>query len=255
MAEVLLYYMLKKKSLKFHIIIQARYESKRFKGKILKKIKNKEILLIMVERLKKFKKNIIINISKKNSGKIVSFCKKNNLNYFIGSDKNVLKRFFNCAKNFNSKIIVRIPSDCPLIDYKIVEKGLNTFKKKKYSYVSNLEPPSYIDGNDVEILNFKTLKKIYKNAKTDFDKEHVTTFLRRDLKKVKYKNFGDIEDLSNTFRYTLDYKEDLMVIKQIIFKLGFFANYKKISYFLKKNKNISNLNQKYIGTMWYQKSL
>jgi len=245
------------KKLNLNIIIQARLESNRLKGKILKKINNKEILLIMIERLKKFKSNIIINISKKNPDKLINFCKKNKIKYFVGSDNNVLKRYYDCATKYKSKVIVRIPSDCPLIDPKILEKGLKLFLTKKYSYVSNIIYPTYIDGNDVEILDYKTLKFIYNRAKTNFDKEHVTTYLRRNLenskfKKFKFKNFYVNRNLSNRYRYTIDYPEDFFLIKKLIDNLGFYSNYTKISNFLIKNKKISKINKKYIGTMWYQ---
>ena len=91
------------KKLNLNIIIQARFNSTRLKGKILKKINNKEILLIMIERLKKYKSNLIINISKKNPDKIVNFCKKNNIRYFIGSDNNVLKNIMIVQLNSNQK--------------------------------------------------------------------------------------------------------------------------------------------------------
>lgn len=240
--------------LRLNIIIQARYNSSRLRGKILKKINNKEILLIMLERLKKLESNIIINISNKNSSKIITFCKRNKIKYFVGSDNNVLKRYYDCATKYNSKIIVRIPSDCPLIDVKILEKGLKLFLNNNFSYVSNIINPSYIDGNDVEIFDYKTLKNIYSKAQTKFDKEHVTTFLRRNLNKFKFKNFGADRNLSKKYRYTLDFPEDFFVIKNIINKLGFYCDYKKISKFLIKNKKISNFNKKYIGTMWYQKN-
>lgn len=244
-----------KKKDKFNIIIQARFNSNRLRGKILKKIKDQEILSIMVKRLNKYKKNIIINISEKNPDKIIKFCKKKKINFFIGSDRNVLKRYYDCATYYHSQVIIRIPSDCPLIDPKIVEKGLRIFFNGKFSYVSNLCPATYMDGNDVEIFDFRTLKTLYKKAKTNFDKEHVTTYLRKNIKKFKYKNFQNNLDLSTVFRYTLDYEEDFQLIKKIISKLGFFVTYKNIYQYLKNNKKISNLNKKYIGTMWYQKNL
>lgn len=243
-----------KKKLNLNIIIQARFNSTRLKGKILKKINNKEVLLIMIERLKKYRSNLIINISKKNPDKIVNFCKKNNIKYFIGSDSNVLKRYYDCATKFKSKIIVRIPSDCPLIDPKIVEKGIRLFLDNRYSYISNIISPTFIDGNDVEIFNYKILKLINNKVKSKFDKEHVTTFLRRNLNKYKCKNFRSNKNLSKEYRYTLDYPEDLFLIKKIINKLGFYCNYSKICNFLIKNKKISKINKKYIGTMWYQKN-
>ena len=95
---------------------------------------------------------------------------------------------------------------------KILEKGLKLFLNKKYSYVSNIIYPTYIDGNDVEIFDYKTLKFIYNSAKTNFDKEHVTTYLRNlenfKFKKFKFKNFYVNMNLSDKYRYTIDYPED-----------------------------------------------
>ena len=238
----------------FSIIIQARFNSSRFKGKILKKINDHELLLIMLKRLNLFQDKIVINISQKNQKKLVEFCKMNNIRYFVGSDSNVLKRYYDCATFFKSKNIVRIPSDCPLIDVDIIKRGLKIFFKNKYDYVTNLCPPSYIDGNDVEIFTYKVLKKINMNVTKKFDKEHVTTFIRRNLTKYNYKNFSSKEDFSKKFRLTIDYKEDFQLIKNIVTKLGIYAKYKDILYYLKKNKKISIINKKFIGKMWYQKN-
>ena len=120
-------------------------------------------------------------------------------------------------------------------------------------YVSNLTPPSYIDGNDVEIFSIKTLKKIYKKAKSSFDKQHVTTYLRRNIKKFNTMNFAENENLALKYRLTLDYKEDLIVIKKILDKKNIFLNYQTIKKIFKQNPEISKINKKFIGEMWYQK--
>ena len=118
------------KNKKYALIIQARLTSKRFPNKILKKINKKEVLTIMLERLKKkFKNKIIIAIGNKNSKKIVDICKKQKIKFFIGSNNNVLKRYYKCAQKNKVKIIVRIPSDCPLIDPDIIKKGLKKWPK------------------------------------------------------------------------------------------------------------------------------
>ena len=109
----------------YAIIIQARLDSKRFPKKIIKKVKNKEILTIMLERLKKkFKGKIIVAISKKDHKKISNICNKQKIKFFLGSENNVLERYYKCAEKNKIKTIVRIPSDCPLIDLNIINKGL-----------------------------------------------------------------------------------------------------------------------------------
>ena len=96
------------------IIVQARYESTRFPGKILSKINNKTVLELLLLRLKKskfFKKIIIATTNDKKNIQIIKICQKLNINYFIGAEQNVLDRYFKTAKKFKIKNIVRITSD------------------------------------------------------------------------------------------------------------------------------------------------
>jgi len=240
----------------YSIIIQARLDSKRFPKKILKKVHGKEILTIMLERLKKkFKDKIIVAISNKDHKKIVDICNKQKIKFFLGSSNNVLERYYKCAIKNKVQTIVRIPSDCPLIDLDIITKGLKKFFSCNIDYVSNLLPRSYIDGNDIEIFSIKCLKKIYSEAISSFDQEHVTTYLQRNKKKkiFKIKNFKAAKDLSLKYRLTLDYKEDLAVIQKILVNKNIFLNYKSIESMFRKNPNISKINKKFIGKMWYQK--
>ena len=238
----------------YALIIQARSNSKRFPNKILKKINKKEILTIMLKRLKKkFRNKIIVVIGNKNCKKIVDICKKQKIKFFIGSNNNVLERYYKCAQKNKIKTIVRIPSDCPLIDPNIIKKGLKKFFSNNVDYVSNLIFPSYIDGNDVEIFSIECLTKIFNNVESRFDKEHVTSYLQRNKKIFKIMNFKTNEDLSLKYRVTLDYEEDLIVIKKILSNKNIFLNYKSIKNIFKKNPAISKINNKFIGTMWYQK--
>jgi spore coat polysaccharide biosynthesis protein SpsF (cytidylyltransferase family) len=242
------------KNKNYALIIQARSSSKRFPNKILKKINKKEILTIMLKRLKKkFRDKIIVAIGNKNCKKIVDICKKQKIKFFIGSDNNVLERHYKCAQKNKIKTIVRIPSDCPLVDPYIIKKGLKKFFSNNIDYVSNIIPPSYIDGNDVEIFSIGCLAKIFNNVESIFDKEHVTSYLKRNKKIFKIMNFKTSEDLSLKYRLTLDYEEDLIVIKKILSNKNIFLNYKSIKNIFKKNPTISKINNKFIGTMWYQK--
>ena len=151
----------------YALIIQARLNSKRFPEKILKKVNKKEVLTIMLERLKKkFKNKIIVAISNKDYKKIVNICNKKKIKFFLGSDNNVLERYYKCAIKNSIKTIVRIPSDCPLIDANIIKKGLRKFFSSSSDYVSNLLPRSYIDGNDVEI-------KVHSNNTARIQESHI----------------------------------------------------------------------------------
>ena len=113
-----------------HIIIQARLTSRRFPNKILRRIKNKTIIEIMMLRLKKFKyyKNIIIAIPDTKKNNILNnFLMKKGFNVERGSETNVLMRFYNIAKKYKMKNIMRLTSDCPLIDFKICNNLIKIF--------------------------------------------------------------------------------------------------------------------------------
>ena len=215
------------------------------RGKVLKKIGNKTILEIIVYRLKKSKKisNIIIACSDNHDDqKIISLCKKKNFNYFIGSENNVLKRYYDLANKKNINNIVRITSDCPFIDHEIVDKVIDKFLKKKLDYCSNILPPTYPDGFDAEVFTFKSLKESYLNAKDENDKEHVTQYMQRNKNFKKY-NVRSRKNFSN-LRLTIDENVDLKTLRTI-FKNSdekYNLNYRTILSLYKKNKSIFKSN-------------
>ena len=197
-------------------IIQARLGSKRFPGKVLKTVLNKSIIELVVDRVRLSKKinQIVVAIpNTKVDDKLFYYLKKRNIKIFRGSEKNVLKRFYEAAKIYNSKIIVRITSDCPLVDPKIIDSMIKLLIDKKKDYVSNASPPSFPDGLDVEVFNFKSLRKAYFSTKDKYDLEHVTPFFRKSGKFNTY-NYASEQDYSN-FRVTLDEKKDLDLIRNI----------------------------------------
>ena len=115
-------------------LIQTRTSSKRLKSKVLLKILNLEIFLIVYKRTLKSKliKNAIIVTSTSKSDDIIeNICKKKNIPIFRGSLNNVLKRYHDCSKKNSLNDIVRITSDCPLIDPQIITKLCSAYKKKK----------------------------------------------------------------------------------------------------------------------------
>lgn len=232
-------------------IIQARLNSKRFKDKILKKILNKEILMVLIERLKKSKllDDIIVAIpNTKPNDKLRDFLKKRNIKFFRGSEKNVLNRYLKCCKKNNIKNLVRITSDCPLIDPNLLDKMAKVFKNEKLDYLSNIEKRTFPDGMDIEFITTKSLEIANEKVIYDYDKEHVTPYILRS-KLFKKKNYQYKKDFSD-FRITLDYPGDLKVIKKIISNSSnnlfcgvdeIIKIYKKL-YPKKKNINSSKIN-------------
>ena len=240
-------------ALNFGIIIQARASSTRYPEKVLKKIDNKNTVLdFQIKRVLKEFENKYIFIAttlKKKDKSICLIAKKNNVNFFRGSEKNVLKRYLGCAKKFNIKNIIRITSDCPLVDPKLIKKMLKIFLKEKFDYFANTYPinkSTFPDGSDIEIFKFSSLKKAFNSAKNKEDMEHVTTYFWKNANKFKIKNYKIKKNLSD-FRYCVDYKDDLVVIRKIvkyIKKNNLNGNTIQIVNFLKKNKSLEKISKK-----------
>ena len=199
-------------------IIQARYNSKRLIGKVLKKIQYKTILERVVNQLeksKKIKKIIIATSTSLEDKKIVKLCKRKGYDFFCGPLNNVYKRFKLVIEKQNCMSFIRINADSPLIDYKIVNIAINYFKKKKYDIVTNTFPRSFPKGFSVEIINSKTFLNNFKNITNLKDKEHITRYFYKNYKKFKIMNFSIKQDLSSV-NLSVDNNLDFIRVKTII---------------------------------------
>ncbi len=224
---------------KVYAFVQARFNSSRFKGKILKKIKGKTLLEILIKRLKKasnIDEIVILTTKNKEDKKIIYICKKLNVSYFCGPENDVLERYYLAAKKFKAKNILRITSDCPLIDASVVDKIISKYKKSNYNYISNIISPTYPDGLDVEIFDFKSLEFSNKNAIEPLQREHVTKFILDNDKFQKY-NVKFSKDYSS-LRLTIDEYDDLILLKKI------FSKFKNIYFSLIDILELYNENKK-----------
>ena len=224
--------------------------SKRLPGKVLFKHNGIEMLKLMIfrlNRLKRLKPIIIATSNNKKDKKIIEFCKLNKFPYFVGSEKNVLSRYYLAAKKFKLNKMIRLTSDCPLIDVKIINKLISIYNKKKFDFVSNSVPPpsKFPDGSDVEIFSFKTLEKAFKNSKLSSEKEHVTFYM---WKSGLFKTFKlDNKKNYSKFRYSLDYKGDYKLITNIIDFFGkriYSCNTDQIVQFIKNNPKVVKYQKK-----------
>ena len=227
---------------KIIVIIQARIDSKRLPGKVLlplsKGLTSIEIIKKRLLKSKILKKIVVAIPDNQKNVELENFLLKKKISYFKGSNSNVLKRYYECAKKNKSTIIVRITADCPCVDFRIIEKSLILLKEKKFDYVSNTLIPTYPDGLDVEVFTFETLKKCFQRAKDKYDLEHVTPYIKRNNDFFK-KNILNYENYSK-YRVTLDYYEDFIKIKKIFDKFDnkIFFTYNRLQKFLNKQKDM-----------------
>ena len=210
-------------NLNIHIIVQARTGSSRLPNKVMKYLEDKIVLQHVYDRLKESKyaqKVIITTTTNVSDTIIVDYCINNNIEVFRGSELNVLNRYYETAKYYKSDIIVRVTSDCPLIDVKFIDMMIDYYLKSDLKYLG----PKYFgnhkfpDGFNGEIFNFDVLEEANNNANIN-QKEHVTTYIIDKYKKEeftypilyqKYKNI-DFTDL----HLSLDTPEDYNLLKKI----------------------------------------
>lgn len=200
-------------------IMQARMGSTRLNGKVLKKICGKTVLEHDIDRLKKVRnitKIIIATTTLEKDDLIVEEADRLNIKYYRGSEEDVLARYYYAAKENNADIVVRVTSDCPLIDSEITEGIIQYYldNSEKYDYVSNTIDRTYPRGLDTEVFSFKALEKTFNEAASKRDKEHVTPYIwdNSNLFRIyQYKNDVDYSEL----RWTLDTLEDFELIVRI----------------------------------------
>jgi len=203
------------------IIVQARMASTRLPGKIMKKVLDKTLLEYQLERLFRVKQADQVVIATTDHGEeqpIVSLCEKLGVPYFRGSEQDVLARYHGAATEYGAGVVVRITSDCPLIDPAVVDMVISFYlaHKEEYDYVSNTFPElTYPRGMDTEVFSYKALKEAYEQAQDQAEREHVTIFIKRRPKRYRIKNLPYDKDYSH-YRWTVDTPEDFALIEKMI---------------------------------------
>ncbi len=227
------------------IISQARLGSNRFRNKILKKINGKTILQIHLERIKKSSfsdKLILATTFEKNIESVINLSKKIGVNYFQGSTSDVLDRFYQASKSSRPDYIVRLTSDCPLIDPELIDDIINFSLKNKKDYVSNTLIEAFPDGQDVEVIKWSAFEKAWEKAKSKFDREHVTPFIKNHSSFMGGQLFSSLnyscENDFNHIRMTIDEELDLQAIRILINHLGYQKDWLTYTNFIKNNEQL-----------------
>jgi spore coat polysaccharide biosynthesis protein SpsF len=243
-------------------VIQARTGSSRLPNKILLPLSNLPLLYRMYERVEASKLKGIIFIATtldKSDDKVEELCKEFKLNCYRGHPTDLLDRHYQAAKLYNADAVVKIPSDCPLIDKDIIDKVIDFYinNSNKFDYVSNLHPASYPDGNDVEIMSMSALEDAWLNASKAMEREHTTPYFWENPDKFRIGNvvWESGLDYSMSHRFTIDYEKDYNFIKRVydeLYPINPKFALKEILDLLERKPEIKKINEEYCGVNWYR---
>ena len=219
----------------------------------------------MLERVQSSKLTgtvVVATTTEKIDDPVEELCKKNNILVYRGNLTDLLDRHYQTARKYHAEVVLKIPSDCPLIDPKIIDKVIKFYLDNygKYDFVSNMHPATYPDGNDVEAMSMSSLKNAWGNAKKDFEREHTTPYFWENPDKFKIGNvtWETGLDFSMTHKFTLDYPEDYEFIKRVyeeLYPKNKSFGLDDILNLLDKKPEIKSINEKYAGVNWYRNHL
>ena len=245
--------------IKIDCIIQARMGSTRLPGKVMMKVdKTNTILFYTVNQLKNSKKIdriIIATTNLQEDDIIANHAKIMKVDLFRGDALDVLDRYYQCAKKFSSRVIVRITADNPLIDPNIVDNVVEQFVKHSFDYISNASPRTFPYGTEVEVFSFQALEKAWNNAKKPSEREHVTLYFYNNKNKFKISSIKYSENISH-LRWTVDRKNDLKFVRKIVSEIKkrpiLMTDIIKL---ISKDPKIISINKTNISDEGYLKSL
>ncbi|WP_281644731.1 glycosyltransferase family protein [Bacteroides zoogleoformans] len=243
-------------------ITQARYGSTRFPAKILKEVGGMTLLEIHLRRIlqsKMITKLKVATTDEEGSKYIIDICNEVGVEYYQGSVNDVLDRFYQTASPEKPDYVVRVTSDCPLIDPDIIDLIIKTCIDGDYDYASNTFFPTYPDGMDVEVFTFVALEKAWKEASLLSEHEHVTPYIKNNSSVVGgklFKSFNVVNYVDlNELRITVDEQRDFEVIKALIEEVGVNKRCADYVAYLDAHKEVKDINSSIMRNEGYAKSL
>jgi len=248
--------------MKILAVTQARVGSTRLPGKVLLPINGNTLLdlhLNRVQQASKIDKLFIATTIQSEDTSIEQIAQNRGMSFYRGSVNDVLDRFYQTVKNEPADYIVRLTSDCPLIDPSLIDKVITYAVNNKFDYCSNTLKPSYPDGQDVEVFTFTALQNAWHNAKLSSEREHVTPYIWKNSSykggtRFRSENFEEGFAFEN-IRMTVDELRDVGVIKALIDQLGTEASWLDYATYLQDHNAVRALNETINRNEGYKKSI
>lgn len=203
-------------------IIQARMGSSRLPGKVLEDIAGHTMLVRVINRLRAsdlIDEVAVATTVRPQDDAIVAECNRCAVPVTRGNENDVLDRYYRAAKSNNADVVVRITSDCPLIDPEITDKTIDAFLEKRPDYASNTLTRTYPRGLDTEVISYSALSRAWKEARQSYEREHVTPYIVEHPKDFRLLAVTGDEDFG-TYRWTVDTPEDLAFVRAVYSRLS-----------------------------------
>ena len=197
-------------------IVQARVGSTRLPNKVMKPIVGKamiELLLARLSRSQELDEIVVATSEDARNLPLVELVRKLGYRCVQGSENDVLDRFLKAGREAGAEIAVRLTGDCPLLDPVLVDACIRRFRDSGVDYLSNAAQPSFPDGLDTEVFRFEALEQAARETQKQFDREHVTPYLRDSGLFSNYSLQGE-RDLS-ALRWTVDEPADFTVVSEV----------------------------------------
>ena len=246
-------------------IVQARMGSSRLPGKVLLPLAEQPLLVRMVERVQRARLAgtvVVATTTAAADDDVATCCAAYNLPCFRGDALDLLDRHYQAARHFGADVVLKIPSDCPLIDPAVIDQVLGFYLENegRYDFVSNLHPATFPDGNDVEIMRFDALETAWREASRPLEREHTTPFFWENPGRFRVANvvWATGQDFSMTHRWTIDYPEDYAFISAVFDQLhpkNPTFGLADVLQLLHEQPEIARLNAHLAGVNWYRNHL
>jgi spore coat polysaccharide biosynthesis protein SpsF len=252
--------------MKILVIVQARMGSSRLPGKVMRPLAGASLLARMIERLRAARTPfdlVVATTTGLGDAPIRHLCGRLGIACFSGHHTDLLDRHYRAAQSFGADVVVKVPSDCPLIDPAILDRVLAAFLQDpgRYDYLSNLHPASYPDGNDVEVMTGSALATAWRESTRPFEREHTTPFLWERPERFRIGNVAweTGRDLSMSHRFTVDYSEDhafvAAVFEALWTPLRPVFGLDEVLALLDRRPDIRAINAPLAGVNWYRHHL
>jgi spore coat polysaccharide biosynthesis protein SpsF len=251
---------------KIVVVVQARSGSSRLPKKILRPLAGATLLQRMVERVLAAKADfelVVATTTDAFDDPIRELCDTLGYRCFRGHPTDLLDRHVQAARSLGADVVLKIPSDCPLIDPACIDEVIDAYQASDVplDFVSNLHPASYPDGNDVELMTMQVLETAHREADRPHEREHTTPFIweRPERFRIANVSWRSGLDYSMSHRFTIDYPDDYEMIAAVYAELyraeAPIFSLDDILALLEKRPDIMAINQRYAGVNWYRHHL